>query len=212
MSFNFSKEKALNQFKELKKYSNIAKSSGMQLAAESWSEDWQTLISILLSERTRDEVTIPTAAKLFKKYPSIEKLSKAKLSDLENTIRSVNFYRNKSKNVSALAKMVKSDYSGKIPIDFEELVKLPGVGRKTANVFLSQKGKSEIGIDTHVEYISKKLGWTSGKNQEKIETDLKNLFPEKYWVDVNATLVRFGKTHTSRKKKDLMLEQIKKIK
>ena len=56
------------------------------------------------------------------------------------------------------------------------------------------------------------MGWTSGKTQEKIETDLKNLFPKKYWVDVNATLVRFGKTHTSRKKKDLILEQIKKIK
>ena len=186
MSFNFSKEKALNQFKELKKYSNIAKSSGMQLAAESWSEDWQTLISILLSARTRDEVTIPTAAKLFKKYHSIDKLSRASLGKIEEIVRPVNFYRNKSKNVSALAKMVKSDYNGQIPIDFEELVKLPGVGRKTANVFLSQKGKSEIGIDTHVEYISKKMGWTSGKTQEKI--------------------------HTSRKKKDLILEQIKKIK
>jgi endonuclease-3 len=211
MPSELSKKRALNQFKELKKHSNIAKSSGMKLAAESWRKDWQTIISILMSARTRDEVTILTAAKLFKKYSSLEKLSKAKLAEIEKTIRSVNFYKNKSKNVLALSKKIKSDYKGKIPIDFEELVKLPGVGRKTANVFLSEKGKSEIGIDTHVTYISNKLGWTSHKTQEKIETDLKNLFPKKYWVDVNSTLVRFGKTHTSRKKKDEILEEIKKV-
>ncbi|MCH7902821.1 hypothetical protein IIC68_03640, partial [archaeon] len=73
MDSSFSKKKALKQFKELKKHSNLAKSSGMKLAAESWSEDWQTLISILLSARTRDKVTIPTAEKLFKKYSTIEK-------------------------------------------------------------------------------------------------------------------------------------------
>jgi len=167
MPSNFSKKKALNQFRELRKYSNLAKSSGMKLAAESWSEDWQTLISILLSARTRDEVTIPTAAKLFKKYNSIDEISKAKLKEIEGVIRPVNFYRNKSKNVLALAKQVRADYNGRIPVDFEELVKLPGVGRKTANVFLSQKGKSEIGIDTHVEYISKKNGMDFRKNTGK---------------------------------------------
>ena len=128
----------------------------MKLAAESWINDWQTLISILLSARTRDEVTIPTAEKLFKKYSSIVKLSKSNLKEIEKIIRPVNFYRNKSKNVLALAKQIKSNYNGKIPIDFEELIKLPGVGRKTANVFLSEKGKPEIGIDTHVAYISKR--------------------------------------------------------
>ena len=203
---------ALKQFKELGKHARASKKTGMKLAAESWINDWQTLISILLSARTRDEVTILTAEKLFKKYSSIEKISKANLKEIEKIIRPVNFYKNKSKNVLALAKKVKSNYNGKIPIDFEELVKFPGVGRKTANVFLSEKGRPEIGIDTHVTYISKKLGWTSGKTQEKIEIDLKNLFPKKYWVDVNSTLVRFGKTHTSRKKKDELLEEIKKIK
>jgi len=206
------KKRALKQFKELEKYAKISKEKGMKLAAESWTADWETLISILMSARTRDEVTIPTAAKLFKKYSSIDRISKAKLTDIEKIIRPVNFYRNKSKNVLALAKMVKSDYEGEVPLEFEELVKLPGVGRKTANVFLSEKGEDEIGIDTHVSYISQKLEWSHGKTQEKIEIDLKNLFPKSYWVKVNSTLVRFGKTHTSRKKKDKILEEINKIK
>ena len=203
---------ALKQFKELEKHAGASKKAGMKLAAESWTNDWQTIISILLSARTRDEVTIPTAEKLFKKYSSIVKLSKSNLKEIEKIIRPVNFYRNKSKNVLALAKQIKSNYNGKIPIDFEELIKLPGVGRKTANVFLSEKGKPEIGIDTHVAYISKKLGWTSGKTQEKIEIDLKSIFPKKYWVDVNSTLVRFGKTYTSRKEKNKLLEEIRKLK
>jgi len=90
------------------------------------------------------------------------------------------------------------------------LVKLRGVGRKTANVFLSEMGKPGIGVDTHVSYISQKLGWTKNKNQHKIEQDLKKLFPKKCWNKVNSTLVRFGKTHTSRKEKDKILNQIKK--
>jgi endonuclease-3 len=204
------KKKALKQLKELEKYVQISKDAGMQLAAESWNQNWQTLISILMSARTRDEVTIPTAAKLFRVYGSIDKLSKSKLKDIEKIIRPVNFYRNKSKYVLALAKKLKLEYGSKAPKKFEELVKLPGVGRKTANVFLSHLGEPEIGVDTHVAYISKKMGWTQGKNQEKIEIDLKKLFPKKYWGKVNSILVRFGKTHTSRKKKDILLEKIKK--
>ena len=92
------------------------------------------------------------------------------------------------------------------------MITFSGVGRKTANVFLSEMGEDGIGVDTHVVYISQKLGWTKNKNPVKIEGDLKKLFSKKNWGVVNSRLVRFGKTHTSRKKKDLILEQIKKIK
>lgn len=200
-------QKELRQLDELRK-----KSKSMRLAAEAWKNDYEILVSTILSARTRDETTIPVSEELFKKYPSPEKLSQAKLSDVQEAIRPVNFYKNKSKNIINCAKELVKIYKGKVPHDFERLIILPGVGRKTANVFLSEVGYDEIGIDTHVAYISGKLGWTSHNAQEKIEKDLKNLFPKKYWGKVNSTLVRFGKSHTSRREKDILLEEIKEIK
>ncbi len=187
-------------------------SSEMRLAAEKWETDFQTLISIILSARTRDEKTIPVARNLFKKFSSPRKLANAKLSQVEKIIRPINFYKNKSKNIINCSKIISEKYKGKIPREMSKLLELPGVGRKTANVFLSEMGKSAIGVDTHVAYISKKLNWTKNKNPKKIEEDLKKLFSKENWNKINQTLVRFGKTHTSRKSKNKMLEKIKKIK
>ena len=200
-------QKAIKQLRLLAK-----KSSKMRLAAESWKSPFQILISTALSARTRDETTIPVAEKLFKSYSSAKKLSKAKIVEIKKIIRPVNFYKNKSKNIIACAKKLETDFNGKIPFKIESLISLPGVGRKTANVFLSEIGRDGIGVDTHVSYISQKLDWTKHKNPHKIEEDLKKLFPKKHWNKVNSTLVRFGKTHTSRKEKDKLLEKIGKVK
>ena len=199
------RKKALRQLKLLQKQSGTPR-----LAAEGWDEEWQTLVSIILSARTRDEVTIVICGKLFKKYKTISSLSKASLKDIESIIRPVNFYRNKSKNLSACAKMLVKDFKGSVPHTIDELVTLPGVGRKTANVFLSEQGKDAIGVDTHVSYISQKLGWTKNKDAHKIEMDLKTLFPKAKWSDVNLICVHFGKTHMSRRKKDELLAKIAK--
>jgi len=196
--------KHLKQLKELKKYS-----SDKRLAAEDWNKPWQTLIATALSARTKDSTTIPVADNLFSKYSSLEKLSKAKLSDIEKVIKKVNYYKTKSKNTVNCARMLIKDYKEKVPLDFNELVKLPGVGRKTANVFLSEMGKDAIGIDTHLSYISQKLEWTKNKKPEKIEEDLKILFPKEQWSSLNPILVKFGQTYTNRKKKDEILERIK---
>jgi len=184
----------------------------MRLAAESWKSDFEILISTIMSARTRDETTIPVAEKLFEKFPSAKKLSKARIGQIEKIIRPVNFYRNKSKNILACSKEISKNFKDKIPREIDELVKFPGVGRKTANVFLAELGNAAIGVDTHVAYISKKLGWTKNNRQSKIEQDLKKLFPKRKWKEVNSILVRFGKTHTSKRKKDALLEEIKKIK
>lgn len=184
----------------------------MRLAAEKWKNPWQTLVSIILSARTRDEKTIPVAKKLFEKFSSSKKLANAELSDVKKIIKPINFYKTKSKNIINCSRVISKKYKGKVPDKMEELIELSGVGRKTANVFISETGGEGIGIDTHVSYISQKLGWTSNKNPHKIEIDLKELFSKKYWNKVNATLVRFGKTHTSRKEKDRLLEEIEKIK
>ena len=202
----------MNQKTALKHLKILAKKpKEMRLAAESWNSEFQILVSTIMSARTRDETTIPVAEKLFKRYPNSKKLSRAKLSEIQKTIRPVNFFRNKSKNIIACAKKIESDFKGKVPKTIESLISLPGVGRKTANVFLSEIGKPGIGVDTHVSYISQKLGWTKNKNPHKIEKDLKELFPEKYWSIVNSTLVRFGKTHTSRKQKDKILEEVRRV-
>ncbi len=186
-------------------------SRNMRLAAEGWASEFQTLISIILSARTLDETTIAVCKELFKKYPNAQTLSKAKISDVEKIITPINFYQNKSKYIANCAKQIVELHNGKVPHDFEKLTELPGVGRKTANVFLSEcgeKGKEGIGVDTHVFYISRKLGWAKSDNPHKVEQELKSFFQKKYWNKINPTLVRFGKTYTSRREKDLLLGEI----
>ncbi len=196
----------LKQLKALKK-----NSKGMRLAAESWKTPFQTLISTILSARTRDEVTISIAKKLFKKYSNVNKLANAKINDVQRIIKPINFYKNKSKSIISCSWALIKNYNGKIPRKIDELLKLPGVGRKTANVFLSEHGKAALAVDTHVYQISRYLGWSKNKNPYKIEEDLKKLFPKKTWKYVNPTLIRFGKTHTSKKQKNLLLDKIKRI-
>ena len=195
---------AINQLKILSK--NVKE---MRLAAEDWKNDYEILISTILSARTRDEIIIPVAERLFKKYPNPKSLSEANLRDIKSIIKPVNFYKNKSKNIIKCSKMLVEKYNSKVPHDFDKLIELPGVGRKTANVFLAEHGKHALPVDTHVFYISRKLGWAKGNNPHKVEEELRKLFPKKYWNRINSVLVRFGKTHTSRKKKDEILDEIK---
>ncbi|MAG37949.1 endonuclease III [Candidatus Pacearchaeota archaeon] len=202
----FDKEKALKQLEELEKLGK-----DKRLAADEWDEDWKILIAVLLSARTMDKTTIPIAEKLFEKYDSVEKLAKASEKEVAEGISGVNFYLNKARYVKALVEKLLKDYDGKVPHDFDKLVELPGVGRKTANVFLAAKGEMTIGIDTHVDYISHYLGWTKGKKQEEVEKDLKGIFPERLWGKLNWTLVRFGQTYTNRTEKNKILDRIKEL-
>lgn len=195
--------------KQLGKLSKLGKD--MRLAAEKWSSEFQTLIAIILSARTRDETTIKICKILFKKYPNAKSLSKASLNNIQNIIKPVNFYKNKSKSILNCSKTLVNEYNSKIPHNIDDLIKLPGVGRKTANVFLAEYNGDNIGIDTHLNYISNYLGWTKNKKIIKIENDLENLFPRQYWRKINPIAVRFGKTYTSRKEKNTVLNQIKRI-
>lgn len=198
--------KAIRQLNELKKLGRE-----LRLAADGWDEDWKTLISTIMSARTRDDVTIKVADGLFKRYKSVRELAKANPKEVAGIIRGVNFYKNKTKSVIGCAKALVSDYNGRVPHDFSLLIELPGVGRKTANVFLAEQGHGRIGVDTHVDYISHYLGWTNGKKQEDVEKDLENLFPKRFWGDINWILVRFGQSYRGRKDKNNLLDGIKKI-
>ena len=197
---------AIKQLNELKKLGK-----NLRLAADGWGAKWETLVATLMSARTTDARTIPTAQELFAKFNSIEKLSQASVGSIAKIIRPVNFYKTKARNISNLAKIIVKQYNGEIPMKFEELVELPGVGRKTANVFLAEYGHETIGVDTHVSYCAHRLGWTKHKEQHKIEKDLEELFPKRYWGELNWILVRFGQTYKSRREKNEILDRVKRI-
>ncbi len=198
-------QKAISQLRKIKEYNT----KDVRLAGEKWDEDWKTLIAIIMSAQTRDVVTIKVCHKLFKKYNSLKKISKANLIEIEKEIKSVNYYKTKSKNISEISKIM---LQNGIPKTIEELIKLPGVGRKTANVFLSEAFNiPAIGVDTHVFRISKKLNWTNENTPEKVEYELKKLFPKKHWNEINNTLVKFGQTH-SISEEDEIISYIKSLK
>ncbi|MBS3092821.1 endonuclease III [Candidatus Pacearchaeota archaeon] len=205
--------KEVKQLKELDKIARkkLGERKELRLAAEQWDKPWKTLIATILSARSLDETTIKYSTILFKKYPNVKALANAKLKDMEKIIKPINFYKNKSRMIINCAKQLVDNYNGKPPLYFEKLIELPGVGRKTANVFLSEQGHDTIGIDTHVNFISHYLGWSKHKKSEYIEQDLKKIFPKAYWSRINPTLVRFGKMHTSRKEKRKVLDEVKRV-
>lgn len=197
--------KQLNKLKKL--VSNHPENP--RLAAEGWNKDWQTLIAIILSAQTRDTKTIEVCNKLFQKYTTPEKLSNASQKEIEKEIHSINYHKTKAKHIRETAKILSKI---KMPETLAELIKLPGVGRKTANVFLVEaKNAPAIGVDTHVSRLAIKLNWTNKKFSDKhgIEKDLENLFPKKYWNSINYILVTFGQTYgTSRKREDEILKKL----
>lgn len=199
-------KRALRQLSELKRLGG-----SMRLAAEDWGAEWKCLIATIMSAQSRDETTIPIAEKLFAKYASLDKLSKASYGDVLKVFSSLNLNKGKAKNVIACASELMDQYNGKIPHDLDKLIELSGVGRKTANVFLSEHGHHGLAVDTHVYQIARKLHWSESKNHHIVERDLKKLFPPKYWSEVNPVLVRFGKKYTSRKEKNELLDEINKI-
>ena len=192
---------------QLQKIKSLTPNTPLRLAAE-WPKKWQILIATILSAQTRDEVTILVCEDLFKKYQGMKRLARAKPSDVEKIIRPVNYHKTKAKRIIETSKILQNK---SIPKTLEELIKLPGVGRKVANVYLAEAHKADaIGVDTHVARISQKLGWTKNKDPHKIEKDLEKLFPREYWGKINDTLVRFGKTvGTSRAREDEVIEGVK---
>jgi len=172
-------QKAIKQLKYLEK---LVENKKIRLAAE-WKDKWQILISTILSSQTRDEITIAISNQLYKGYSSIEKLAKAPLNSIKEIIKPINFYKTKAKNIKETAKII---LKIGIPKTRDALMELPGVGRKVANVYLvAAHNAAAIGVDTHVGRLSRKLKWTKQNHPHKIEKDLEELFPEKYWNSIN---------------------------
>jgi endonuclease-3 len=158
-----------------------------------YDNEYQLLVSIMLSAQCTDKrVNIITPA-LFEKYPTVLELAKADLEDVKGLINTCSFFNNKAKNLIAMAQKVKSDYDGDIPIDETELIKLAGVGQKTANVFMIEwMGKNLMAVDTHVFRTSHRLGLTKAHTVEETEKELVKKFKNDLPI-LHQGLVLFGR-------------------
>ncbi|MEO0291297.1 MAG: endonuclease III [candidate division WOR-3 bacterium] len=180
-------------FLKIEEYSKNLKVPLVTLIALKRRSDFSTLISAILSSRTKDEVTGRVMENFLKRVKDFNDLKKLKIKEIEKLIYPVGFYKVKAKILKRLSKEIIEKYGGKIPDKFEELVKLPGVGRKVANLILIEIfKKDEICVDTHVHRISNRLGWVNTKKREETEKKLKEIFPREYWSRINRTLVSFG--------------------
>ncbi len=184
-----------------KKYAHTQK----RLAAEGWDADWKVLIATIMSAQSRDETTIPIAEKLFEKYPTLNTLAKAAYADVLSIFSSLNYNRTKAQHVIQAAKYLLENYRGSIPSEIDELLKIPGVGRKTANLIITQvHQKDGICVDTHVHRISNVLGLVKTKTPHQTEDALKKIVPQKYWAQINRIFVLWGKDVPGRDKRKLL--------
>lgn len=155
---------------------------------------WQLLVATILSAQCTDARVNIVTKDLFVKYGSLSDLADADQKELEQDIRQTGFYHNKAKNIIGCARMIVTEYGGEVPSDIEDLTRLPGVGRKTANVIRGNiYGIPSIVVDTHVKRISGRLGLTKETDPEKIEYDLMKVIPKEYWILINIWLITFGR-------------------
>jgi len=160
---------------------------------EAETGNFSILIGTILSARTKDETTTKAVKRLFSKYKTPKELANAKVKDVEKIIKSIGFYHVKSKRIIEVAKIIDSQFKGMVPDDLETLVKLPGVGRKTANcVLVYAFEKPAIPVDIHVHRISNRLGLVETKTPEDTEQELIKKIPKKYWIEINDTFVMYG--------------------
>ena len=171
--------KRLNKFYKVHKFGNRS--------------PFKTLISTILSQRTKDENTAVASERLYKHFDTPKKLANADPKKVEKLIRPAGFYRAKTKHIQEVSKVLLEKYNGKVPQEFDLLMELPGVGRKTANCTLVYGFNiPAIPVDTHVHRISNRFGWVKTKTPEQTEFELQKILPKKYWIDINEFLVRYG--------------------
>ncbi|MFH1063305.1 MAG: endonuclease III [Candidatus Omnitrophota bacterium] len=161
-----------------------------------FSTNMELLTATILSAQCTDDRVNKVTLKLFSKYKTVYDYANADAKTFENEIRSLGLFRNKAKNIIRTAQIIYQEHEAKIPGQMQELVKLPGVGRKTANVFLSNAfGKNEgIAVDTHVKRLSHRIGLSQNSDPIQIEQDLMKLFPKKQWGQINNIFIAHGRS------------------
>jgi endonuclease-3 len=183
-----------NSLKILKKLSQLYPDVDCALQHEN---AFELLASTILSAQCTDERVNLTTPKLFKAYPTPEKMAKAPIEKLEELIRSTGFFRSKAKSLKEMSTSLVEKFGGKVPQTMEELISLRGVGRKTANVVLGNAFNINHGVvvDTHVGRLSRRLGFTKHKDPVKVEQDLMKLVPQKDWTLISHQLITHGRMY-----------------
>jgi len=160
------------------------------------NDPYKTLVSTIMSARTNDDTTLAASKRLFSKAPNLKSLDQLDQLEIEKLIYPVGFYKTKAKHLKQLAGMII-----KVPKTREELMELPGVGRKTANLVLNRAFDiPAIAVDTHVHRITNLLGWVHTKTPEETEKELVKVLPEKYWPETNRLFVSIGRQYTTEKR------------
>ncbi len=187
------KEKALKIIAELDKLIPEAK------IALNFSNPWELYVAVVLSARNRDDVVNKVTENLFKKYRTLDDYANADIKEFAKDISKLGLYKQKAKYIITAAKIIKEKYNGNLPDTMEELLKLPGVGRKTANIILwnAFKKAEGIAVDTHVRRLSRLFGLTKNSNPDKIEKDLMEIVPHKRWGDLPYKLIDYGRKYCS---------------
>ena len=164
---------------------------------------FQLVVAVSLSAQTTDVNVNKVTPALFEKYPTPEAMAAADIKDVEKMIHSLGFFRNKAKNIVAMANALMEEHDGIVPGTMEELVKLPGVGRKTANVVLAEGfGKPAIAVDTHVFRVSRRIGLADGNTPDEVERQLCRKIPKEQWSRAHHLLIFHGRKICSARKPD----------
>lgn len=159
-----------------------------------YESPWQLLVVTVMSAQTTDENVNRVAPDLFRRFPTPGDLAEADPEEVEQLIYSTGFYRQKTKSIIALSQDLEEKYDGKVPADIDELVKLRGVGRKTASVVLAEVWDiPAIAVDTHVKRVTRRLGLTVEADPSRIERDLMSLFPKSSWSGLSMRFIQFGR-------------------
>ncbi len=159
-----------------------------------YADPWQLLVATVLSAQTTDDNVNRVTPVLFSRFPSPEDLAAANPEDVEEIVFSTGFFRQKTKSIIGLAQALVDDHDGHVPRDFAAMVRLPGVGRKTASVVLAEAwGDPAIAVDTHVKRVAKRLGLTDSADPVKIEAELKALYPTHEWAGISMRVIQFGR-------------------
>lgn len=162
-----------------------------------FSNHFELLVAVILSAQTTDKKVNEVTARLFKKYKTLSDYTKANVAEFQKDIQQIGLYKTKAKNILQTAKIIKEKYQGKVPKTMEEMIELPGVGRKTANVVLGYAHKivEGIAVDTHVTRLAQLYGLSDFSDPKKIEQDLMKILPKKEWFDFTNRMIAYGREY-----------------
>jgi endonuclease-3 len=169
-----------------------------------YSNPWELLVAVILSAQTTDKQVNIVTKELFKKYTTFDNYATVDIGQFQRDIKSINYYKTKAKHILATAQKIQVEFGGRVPKTIRELITLPGVGRKTANVVLGNAyGVVEgIAVDTHVRRLAQRFGLTKESDPKKIERDLMKIVPKKEWFPLTYRMISYGRAYSPARKKD----------